>query len=103
MITVKLHTIGLAKFVLLKDEDGNLILRSDLNAIFHRSILTKERMETGKRFTCLGGGQIEITESQIYAFGKSKDFGTLNNNLVESILSENSNNKLVKVQMGVGF
>lgn len=103
MVQANLHSNGRAKFVLLKDEDKNFILRSDLSVEFHKEIVAKQRQESGKRVTCLGGGRIEISENEIYAYGESMDFGIPNNDLVELILLENSNNKAVKVEMGVGY
>jgi hypothetical protein len=103
MVQAKLHSTGRAKFVLLKDEDKNFILRSDLSVKFHKEIVAKQIQETGKRFYCLGGGCIEISETEIYAYGKSMDFGIPNNDLVELVLLENSNGKNVKVEMGVGY
>lgn len=103
MIQVKLHSNGRAKFVLIKDEDKNFIIRSDSSVEFHREILSKQRQETNKKVSCLGGGRIEITDTEIYAYGKSMDFGIPNGDLVELILLENSNGKSVKVEMGVGY
>ena len=103
MIQVKLHQLGRAKFVLLRDEDKNYILRSDKNVELHKEIVAKHRSEINKKVDCLGGGRIEITEDEIYAYGLSQDFGVPNNDLVQLILLENSNGKSVKVEMGVGY
>lgn len=103
MNTVNLHEDGFSKFVLLKDDEGNLYLSSNPDAEFHREIVSLENKRTGKRLRCLGGGRLEISESEIYAYGYSVDFGKPPQDLVEQLLSENANGKNIRVEIGRGY
>jgi hypothetical protein len=103
MIQVKLHAQGIAKFVLLKDEECNFIIRSDVRAELHKEILAMERGENDKGVQCLGGGRIEINGNNLRAYGYSVDFGMANNDLVELILTEKVKDKNILCEMGSGY
>ncbi len=103
MNTATLHEKGVSKFVLLEDEDGNLILATNRFAEFHNEIVRGESSKTDKALRCLGGGRLEISEDEIYVYGYSVDFGKPPADLVEQILTENANGKTVRVEIGKGY
>lgn len=72
-------------------------------AEFHNDIFLSEKRNSNKQLTCLGGGRIMISEDEIYAYGYSVDFGKPPQDLVEQILKENANGKLVNVEIGKSY
>jgi len=103
MNTANLHERGFSKFVLLSDQDGNLILSTNPSAEFHEEIVRGESRKSDKLLRCLGGGRLEISDDEIYTYGYSVDFGKPPADLIEQILTENANGKTVRVEIGKGY
>jgi hypothetical protein len=112
-----LHEEGKAKFVLLiprsKDEEfllklGNgefndYFIVSNPTASLHREIIVGFEKEKKELFICLGGGYIRVSDTEILAFGTSKDYQTANRKIVSKILMEHVTTKIVKVEMDVDY
>ncbi len=112
-----LHKEGKAKFVLLiprsKDEEflltvgiddfNDYFIVSDPTVLLHREIIFGFEKEKNERFICLGGGYIRVSDTEVLAFGTSKDYFTANRKIVSKILLEHVITKIVKVDMDVDY
>jgi len=83
---------------------GGYSLYATKYAAYHRDVIRSIPYldNTGG---CLGGGRINITDGKITAYGYSVDFGTPNQEIVESLLKEYIADKPIElvVEMGVGY
>ena len=78
------------------------ILRGSCICEFHREIVQQTRFP---KYTCIGGGRIRLTSTELEAYGESMDFGIVSNEVVREILSDycKGNNLTLITKMGVGY
>lgn len=91
------------KFVVMFDkETQTYILRGHTMAKLHSEIVRQTHLPN---HYCKGGGRIVVKDNLLHAYGRSVDFGTPSDSLVESLLSDYCKDKglSLKVTMGVGY
>ena len=120
MSEIKLHEKGKAKFVLLMSEDkyeefllldntddfNDYIIVSEQDEsdiILHQEIVFNFIKEKGENFLCLGGGFIEISDTEVFAYGTSKKYNTAHRKAVSKVLSEHIKFKTLRIEMGTNY
>jgi hypothetical protein len=101
-LILKIHSSGLAKFVLLED-NTNLILVSDPSCEYHADIITKHRDLCDDDPTCLGGGRINVDDETILVYGYSIQFGQPPEKIIQTILNKEMTNKKILIKIGMGY
>jgi hypothetical protein len=101
---IHIHTHGVGKFVLLKELEGDeeLYIVSNPYMEYHADIIDDFGYQTGKQFSCLGGGRMDIKDNNIRCYGYSIGFGAPNPETVEQILKQNTDKKII-MEIGVGY
>ncbi|MBI4441292.1 hypothetical protein HY639_03930 [Candidatus Woesearchaeota archaeon] len=106
LASVELPTEGTYKFIVLQVTDGTKtkeVLVGNPYCEYHADIRAEycSKLPKTLRAQCVGGGRIRVSDKQLYAYGYSGSYGEAPQILVEQLL--NTTDKVVRVEMGVGY